>query len=319
MTKVLFLLLTLAASAQAGTFVQGGRVKKAGDAMTGPLSIQAQPSLDTSGDVVVGGTLTVNGAIIGITPGHAIQGNGSPAVQRSTLNFVGPGISVQDLGGITTVTISTNAIGQLIRSTSTLVPTATTSAASWTSVPGSTLTLVMVNYNPIRVQFSCNVECVNNSGCGIAFGYLVDGGYADGETASPASGIMYMETHGSNISTPEPLLLDHRGQAPLAPGSHNISLVWASTGAVQARLGVNMLGCSLTYREDPYQIDTSTAVGGTGAPGVTDYGAKSNVQLRALACPIIPCRAQSTTDFDLYTATGTAAGDWRNSRIGTGP
>lgn len=53
--------------------------------------------------------------------------------------------------------------------------------------------------------------------------------------------------------------------------------------------------------------------------GVTFVGAYTSTQLRSLACAVLPCQAQSTTDFDIYTATATTTGSWRNSRIGTAP
>ena len=53
--------------------------------------------------------------------------------------------------------------------------------------------------------------------------------------------------------------------------------------------------------------------------GVLPYGAKTTVDLQALACPVLPCKALNTSDNDVYTATGTVAGQWRNSRLGTGP
>lgn len=52
---------------------------------------------------------------------------------------------------------------------------------------------------------------------------------------------------------------------------------------------------------------------------VKDYGAKTAVELRALACDPLPCEAHNTDDHDLYTATGTVAGQWRNTRLGIGP
>lgn len=64
---------------------------------------------------------------------------------------------------------------------------------------------------------------------------------------------------------------------------------------------------------------TLTVQGSLNINGVNDFGAKSNIDLRTLSCSILPCRAQSTTDFDIYTATGVLAGQWRNSRLGTGP
>lgn len=49
------------------------------------------------------------------------------------------------------------------------------------------------------------------------------------------------------------------------------------------------------------------------------FGSKTTAELQALVCPTLPCQAHNSNDFDIYTATGTAAGQWRNSRLGTGP
>lgn len=53
--------------------------------------------------------------------------------------------------------------------------------------------------------------------------------------------------------------------------------------------------------------------------GVLDQGALTQTQICALTCTVLPCRAWSTTDFDLYTATGTAICQYRNTRTGLGP
>lgn len=117
-------------------------------------------------------------------------------------------------------------------------------------------------------------------------------------------------------------------------GTVNISsAVASSTVSAQAPiLGVGSSG-------DPLRLDSSsvtlkgqnvvektgdTMTGNLTLPaaiigGLTDIGARTSAQLRALACAILPCRAVSSTDFDVYTATGTATGQWRNSRLGTGP
>jgi len=54
-------------------------------------------------------------------------------------------------------------------------------------------------------------------------------------------------------------------------------------------------------------------------PTVNDYGAKTADELRALSCSTLPCQAHNTDDHDMYTATGTASGQWRNTRLGIGP
>lgn len=52
--------------------------------------------------------------------------------------------------------------------------------------------------------------------------------------------------------------------------------------------------------------------------GLVDFGVRTAAQIRALACPS-NCRVQNSDDFDIYTSTGTSAGQWRNSRLGVGP
>lgn len=54
--------------------------------------------------------------------------------------------------------------------------------------------------------------------------------------------------------------------------------------------------------------------------GVLDQGVYTNVQLQSLVCPALPCRAWSSTDNDMYTATqASVAGAYRNQRLGTTP
>lgn len=48
---------------------------------------------------------------------------------------------------------------------------------------------------------------------------------------------------------------------------------------------------------------------------VTKYSAAS---LRTSSAPI-GTLALNTDDYDVYVATGTATGEWRNTRLGTGP
>ena len=81
----------------------------------------------------------------------------------------------------------------------------------------------------------------------------------------------------------------------------------------------NTYTSSKTFTSD-LRVNGVATVSTMSVLGVTDYGAKSNAELQVLACPTLPCRAMSTTDYDLYSATGAAhAGDWRNSRTGVAP
>lgn len=47
---------------------------------------------------------------------------------------------------------------------------------------------------------------------------------------------------------------------------------------------------------------------------------RTAAQLRLESCPTVRCVRYNTTDYDLYTSTGSGgAGMWRNTRLGTGP
>ena len=53
--------------------------------------------------------------------------------------------------------------------------------------------------------------------------------------------------------------------------------------------------------------------------GGVSISTKTTTEIRAMVCDPLPCVVLNVTDYDLYTATGTAAGNWRNTRLGTGP
>ncbi len=55
--------------------------------------------------------------------------------------------------------------------------------------------------------------------------------------------------------------------------------------------------------------------------GVQELGLRTNSQIQALSCAggQGACRVTSSDEGDIYTSTGTAAGQWRNSRTGKGP
>lgn len=110
----------------------------------------------------------------------------------------------------------------------------------------------------------------------------------------------------------------------LSPGSW----VWHSSDSAQ--------GIAIRNSDKVYDNGTNTfnvyAVGGiylssgtvhiqnnTIIAGVTFVGAQTSVALRTLACAVLPCQANNSTDFDIYTATAVTSGSWRNSRTGLAP
>ena len=64
-----------------------------------------------------------------------------------------------------------------------------------------------------------------------------------------------------------------------------------------------------------YNLDVSSY---TRINGAVFVGAQTDAWLQANACPP-PCFALNSTDNDLYTSTGSAIDQWRNTRTGTGP
>lgn len=74
---------------------------------------------------------------------------------------------------------------------------------------------------------------------------------------------------------------------------------------------------------DVAKVDRSgdTITGDLRINGTLFQGKKTNAQIQALVCAggLGDCIASSLTDGDLYTSTGTLAGQYRNARTGKGP
>ncbi|MFA5162084.1 MAG: LamG-like jellyroll fold domain-containing protein [Elusimicrobiales bacterium] len=105
------------------------------------------------------------------------------------------------------------------------------------------------------------------------------------------------------------------GTIPDARLSANVPLLSAS----QAFTGVNTFTKTIT---ETYGISASTiAITGTGVfGGATFYGAKTHIQLQGLACAALPCMAIATdAPYEVFLATGTAAGQWQGQTGGGGP
>ncbi len=251
------------------------------------------------------------------TFGHIIRDEGVDLPKQAFIDFVGPGVTVTDEAGRTQVEILAAATGDVIRSTATRFPEATTTLNTWDTVAGSTLTLVLAGSNFIRVDFSCNLECISNTSCPVGFALMMDGDFFDGVTSSTDTALHFQKTDGMNTSSPEPVSMSYKTTIKPAPGPHDFALLWVSGGGVPIKIGRNTLGCSLTYREEPETLSTgSLAI----VNGVTDFGAQTKVSLQSLACAVLPCKASGFGDnFDAWTSTGTLPGQHRNSRTGQGP
>lgn len=250
--------------------------------------------------------------------GHDIEDEGVDLPLRSTINFVGGGVTVTDSGGKTVVTIGQ--LGDILRSTATRTGTITTASTAWSTMSGSTLTLAMSSAQYVAANFSCNLECLDYTQCGVSFGLLVDGAHVSGQTASTSSGFLYMETPASTTDSPVPVSFRTKTSNKLSAGTHTLSLLWASTGGVTVKAGRNTGGCSIEYAEAPELWNTATSGAGGAGPGVTDIGSQSQAGLQSYACSVLPCQAQGNFGlYDIWVATGTGAGQWMNIRTGTGP
>lgn len=251
--------------------------------------------------------------------GHAITDEGGAALPAvSTLNFVGAGVTAVQNGDAIDITIEGIA-GDNIRNVGTHIGQVTTVSPVWESVAGSTLSLQTEGSNALIIDYSCNLECVDFTSCGVAFSFLVDGEFFDGGSAALEDSIAYIQTEGSRSSAPNGLMISHRTDAKLSIATHEISLLWASEDSEQIRMGRKMDGCSLTYRED-----YDTLAGGSVAivSGQTQLGSQSSGSLETLECSTLPCTSQGDGTFGNYwiwVATGTGPGDWINTFNGLGP
>jgi hypothetical protein len=174
---------------------------------------------------------------------------------------------------------------------------------------------------------------------------LVDGttihsdGYIDltdrtSDPSSPKRGMIYFDTTAQGGAGALKLSLDGASFVPISTGSSSGGISSVSSNASQFSgdgTGGNpltLLSSSVTLQGQDVvrkSVDsTITAVltlnNSLVLNGVTDFGARTNIQIGQISCTTLPCRVHSSTDHDIYTATATATvGAWRNSRLGTGP
>lgn len=114
----------------------------------------------------------------------------------------------------------------------------------------------------------------------------------------------------STVAVQAPLIGDGSFGSPLGVDSSSVTLAGnAFNGAFQLII-LDAFGALPA-------LDGSALTGIN--PGVDMKGAKTTAEIKTLTCSVIPCTATNSEDFDLYTATGTSPGQWRNSRLGTGP
>jgi len=247
--------------------------------------------------------------------GHFIEKDGAPIVQRATMNFIGDGVTVTDVAGKTQVEVLA-VPGDVLRSTAVYIGQVTTSDTGWATVAGSTGSVYSELSTFLEADFNCNLECVSYTACGANFGLIIDGDYVDDETSDPDTGFQYVKTDGSNLASPEPLAFKYRTKTKVDVGTHTIAILWASPDGGDLRMGRNVSNCFVKYSND---LDTINSGSAANRAGISDFGAQSTAGLIGLTCNTLPCQAQSIDDNDIYTATGTAPGQWRNSRTGTGP
>lgn len=109
------------------------------------------------------------------------------------------------------------------------------------------------------------------------------------------------------------------GTASLTASSGTFTAAGNAQYSVRTASGVLVGAGGVTA---PYFVGASVLVTTSSVNGLLDFGVLTNAQLRTTACPAnYLCRAQSVTDFDIYSSTGPGGvpGRWRNSRTGNGP
>ncbi len=288
---------------------------------TAALSLSTASNASRLDEVAVSTTaIAVSTTTLGLTPnGMRVEDEGNILPSVSTINFVGPGVEAVQSGDKITVTISTEATGDIFRSTGTILNTVSSGSVQWSSVDGSTLTLVMEGTQFVDIMLSCNIECLDFVQCGVSFGYLDNGAFGSGITASTTTGIMYLKTGAMVPGAPEPLNFLHTTQAKLSPGTHEISLIWATDDGVAVQMGRDMT-CTIGYAESPETL------GGGGTSVVsnqTNFGSQDQTAIQtALTCDVLPCVAQGNFgNYCVWVATppAGAVGGWMNQCSGLGP
>lgn len=89
---------------------------------------------------------------------------------------------------------------------------------------------------------------------------------------------------------------------------------------------VTLKGNTFNIADQLLQLDSSgdlPALDGSNLTGISAIiTQRTTAQLQSDNCgthPVTQCIRHNATDFDLYTSTGSLAGQWRNTRLGTGP
>ena len=85
--------------------------------------------------------------------------------------------------------------------------------------------------------------------------------------------------------------------------------------------GTNLSNSSLTDNGSSVtsSVDFDTLANKATVNGLEILGAMAVGPIRNAACNSSQCLVFNTSDFDLYTSTGSGVGQWRNTRTGVGP
>ena len=272
------------ASTSTGALSNLGAVAKAGDTMTGQLTIQGS-TLTVRGSAFSVGTATfsVRGGNVGIgtaTPGNMleIEGDiGQHVVARINSDTPPGGLN----SGFVSQTNSNTANPTFsnLRARGTIsAPTSVLSGdiLGWNVGKGYDGTSFPLDPSVLIAMTAAEDHTLTNKGTNVRFEVTPIGSI----TRSPQMILTSSGTVGIGTTTPT-ARLDVNGE------------IKASTATISTSLSVN---------------------------GVTYFGARSQAQLLALLCPILPCQAQANYGlYDVFVATGTDPGQWMNARTGTAP
>lgn len=120
---------------------------------------------------------------------------------------------------------------------------------------------------------------------------------------------------GDSLITDDNNSVTIQALSAMAGGSVNL---YAGDAAMMNAGDVDLRGGAANNDTGFVQVTPSRAAY-NGQPLIL-VGAVPAATLHTLACPSgHACMAYNLNDYDLYTTTGTSAGDWRNTRTGIGP
>lgn len=301
--------------------------------ITGPSTLALSSGLTASS-----GTFTATGnGQFSITTSSGINVGGSAPVVASY--FVGSGAA---LTGVTATSIAAGNItaGTLINSV--LVPAGNLTAGPVaSSILPSTVAYTSITNTWTADQTYTNVA-INLSGSGgkvvsgssiTASAFFGDGTNVTNVTAAavPATGVTAGQL-AAGVTLNAGSLVNGPVASSILPSTVayiSVAQTWTATQTFKAANA----GAASTFWQSSAGVNVATMTNTgvfastlTVSGGLLNQGALSAAAIRTTSCPtsqdgivVAGCMVFNSSDFDLYTATGSAAGQYRNTRTGVGP